>query len=192
MKTLIIFAHPKLDSFNGAILEAVIDELKVLQSEIRVRDLYRIGFQPVLDEDNYSEFYQTKIPADIVEEQSYLLWADQIILIFPTWWSGMPAILKGYIDRVFSNGFAFRMIKNGTEGLLKGKKGLIFQTTGQPEQKLKPSQLTMAMETAMDYGIFHACGIDTVSHQFLYGVTYSDQATRQRMLREIRDIIQIL
>ncbi|WP_164462102.1 NAD(P)H-dependent oxidoreductase [Bacillus sp. FJAT-42376] len=192
MKTLIIYAHPKLDSFNGAILEKVIAELKILQAEIRVRDLYRIGFQPVLDEDNYSEFYQTKAPADVIEEQSYLLWAEQIIFIFPTWWSGMPAILKGYIDRIFTNGFAFRMVKNGTEGLLKGKKGLIFQTTGQPEQKLKPSQLTMAMETAIDYGIFHICGIETVSHQFLYSVTFSDHETKKRMLEEIGDIIRIL
>ncbi|MGD6818973.1 NAD(P)H-dependent oxidoreductase [Metabacillus sp. 84] len=192
MKALIIFAHPKLDSFNGAILETVMDQLKMLQAEIVVRDLYRLNFQPVLMEDNYSEFFQTKVSPDIAEEQSYIQWAEQLIFIFPTWWAGMPAMLKGYIDRVFTNGFAFRMLKGGSEGLLKGKNGLIFQTTGQPEQNLKPSQLVMAMETAMDYGIFHLCGIEMVSHRFMYGVTFADQATKKRMLREVRDILQIL
>ncbi|MTH53459.1 flavodoxin family protein [Bacillus mangrovi] len=192
MKTLIIYAHPRQDSFCGQILEAVIEELKILKAEIRLRDLYRIQFQPVLHEDNYSEFFQTQVSEDILEEQSYLLWADTLVFIFPTWWCGMPAILKGYADRVLTNGFAFRTVKDGTEGLLNGKRGLVFQTTGQPEQALKPSQLSMAMEAVMDYGIFHMCGIETVTHQFLYAVNGANLETRKRMIKEVRGVIEVL
>lgn len=102
MNHLIIYAHPSTNSFSNAVL----DELKEcsMEKECRteVRDLYSIGFDPVLRAADFEGICGGQTPEDIRREESYIKWADLITFIYPIWWAGMPAILKGYIDRVFS------------------------------------------------------------------------------------------
>ncbi|WP_299092774.1 NAD(P)H-dependent oxidoreductase [uncultured Metabacillus sp.] len=192
MKTLIILAHPNEDSFNHAICSEVKEHLTKRNFEVKIRDLYKLKFDPLLTEDNHTEFYQTKLPKDILEEQNEITWAENLVFIFPTWWCGMPAILKGYIDRVFTNGFAFRFGKGEIDGLLKGKRAIILQTTSQTEEFMKPSQLVSSMETSMDVGIFDYCGINVITHKFLFSVPHVDKETREKMLKEIKGITEIL
>ncbi|MEJ1715164.1 NAD(P)H-dependent oxidoreductase, partial [Escherichia coli] len=78
--------------------------------EVEVRDLYEMQFQPTLGR---SEMIGG-IGEDVVVEQEYLKWADVITFIYPIWWTGLPAIMKGYIDRVFSYGFAYKYV-NGVQ-----------------------------------------------------------------------------
>ncbi|MRX74033.1 flavodoxin family protein [Bacillus lacus] len=187
MNILIVYAHPNKKSFNAALKEAVIEQLKELDYDVRVRDLYEIQFDPVLKEDNYTEFYQTNAPEDILYEQKEISWADVLIYIFPTWWTGMPAIMKGYFDKVFTNGFAFRFTEKGAVGLLDGKRALIFQTTGLSEEDLKPKQLIAAMETSFDLGILHYCGVNILTHKFYYSLPYLDQDSKKRVIQEVKD-----
>lgn len=130
MNTLIIYAHPTKESFNSSIKNQVIKVLDRKNHEIKIRDLYQLNFNPILTEDDFTSFSQNKVPEDVQAEQNAISWADHLVFIYPTWWIGMPAILKGYIDRVFTNGFAFRHTKDGSQGLLNGKKVIIIQTTG--------------------------------------------------------------
>lgn len=88
--------------------------------------MYELNFNPVLKDDGFTVKQTGKIPASVRIEQEHLLWAENILFIFPTWWGGMPAILKGYIDRVFTNGFAFESQAAGSKGLLKNRKAMIF------------------------------------------------------------------
>ncbi|UOK58567.1 NAD(P)H-dependent oxidoreductase [Bacillus sp. CMF21] len=192
MNILIIYAHPNPESFNAAICDAVEKEFTSKDFQVRKRDLYQMKFNPILTEDDYSSFYQDKVPADIQAEQSELIWANIFVFVFPTWWAGMPAILKGYFDRVFTNGFAFRYSDEGPEGLLKEKQALIFQTTGQPEKSLKPPQLTMAMQASFDVGIMNFCGIETLAHKFIYSVPYVDEETRKIMLNEVKEVVEMI
>ncbi|MFY4774094.1 NAD(P)H-dependent oxidoreductase [Metabacillus sp. RGM 3146] len=191
-KTLIIYAHPNERSFCAAIKESVIQVLRERKYDFYIRDLYALQFQPVLYEDNYLQFYQNKLPEDIAAEQEYLAWAEHIIFIYPTWWNSMPAILKGYIDRVFTNGFAFRFVNDKTEGLLEGKKAHVFQTTGHSQEFIATKQLVSAMYDTTDLGIFRFTGMETLTHKFFYSVPYVDKKAREIMLGEVKDIIQII
>ncbi|WP_243291908.1 NAD(P)H-dependent oxidoreductase [Bacillus sp. FJAT-47783] len=192
MKTLIIVAHPSPSSFNKSIVETCIQKLEEKNHEIRVRDLYEMSFNPVLKEDSFTVPQQEKAPSTVREEQEHINWAENLIFIFPTWWGGMPAILKGYFDRVFTNGFAFEFQDEGSEGLLTHKKALIFQTTANPKDKLKSLQLITAIETIIDVGILQFCGIETIAHKFFYSVPYIDDQSRKDMLKEVEDIIEML
>lgn len=189
MKTLIIYAHPNPKSFNAAIKETVEQELKSKNHEVRVRDLYQMNFNPILNADDFNHFFQNQIPSDIKAEQNEIEWADNLIFIYPTWWISMPAMLKGYIDRVFTNGFAFQVTENGAEGLLKGKKVIIFQTTGQPEENLKPYNLISSMEISMGSGTLAFCGIESITHKFFYAVPYITDDMRKSMLEEVKTIL---
>lgn len=192
MKTLIILAHPNPISFNKSIADTCIQNLEKKNHEIRVRDLYEMSFNPILKEDSFTVPQKEKVPATVREEQDHIKWAENLIFIFPTWWGGMPAILKGYFDRVFTNGFAFEFRDEGSEGLLANKKAFVFQTTANPKESLKPLQLISAIETIIDVGILQFCGIETIAHKFFYSVPYIDDKSRQDMLKEVGDIIEMI
>lgn len=192
MNTLIILAHPCEDSFNTAICNEIKDHLTSKNHEVKIRDLYKLKFDPVLTEDNHTNFYQTKLPKELHVEQNEITWAENLIFIFPTWWGGMPAIMKGYFDRVFTNGFAFRFSEKQVDGLLKDKKAVIFQTTSRTEEFMKPSQLVSSMETAMDVGIFEYCGMTVIAHKFFYSVPHVNKESRLTMLKEAKSVVDIL
>lgn len=192
MKTLIVYAHPNPKSFNAAIKETLVSELQAKGHEVKVRDLYAMNFNPVLNVDDFNHYAQKQIPADVKAEQDGITWADHVVFLYPTWWIGMPAILKGYIDRVFTNGFAFSYTENGAEGLLKGKKALVIQTTGQPLDLLKQYNLLSPMEVSVDHGILGFTGIEVITHQFFGGVPYSSDDDRKRMLEEVKGIAGML
>jgi NAD(P)H dehydrogenase (quinone) len=107
MKHLIIYSHPNSKSFCHAILDNVEEVLAAKKHDIVVRDLYALGFDPVLKAGDLADFQSGKIPADIKAEQNYIAWSDIMTIIHPVWWTGLPAMMKGYIDRVFSYGFQY-------------------------------------------------------------------------------------
>lgn len=112
-------SHSK--SFGKGILDEVVKASVDKGAEVRIKDLYELGVDPVLKPADFAALQNGKVSDDIAVEQEQIKWADVITFIYPVWWAGVPAILKGYVDRVFSNGFAFRNTTAGPEGLLKGK-----------------------------------------------------------------------
>ncbi|MEM6758202.1 MAG: NAD(P)H-dependent oxidoreductase [Pseudomonadota bacterium] len=121
MRALIIFCHPKEDSFNAAVLDTVTSHLTSAGVEYRLRDLYRSNFMPVLtahELDCYlDESRNTQPVAQDVED---VQWADALIFIYPTWWYGLPAMLKGWLDRVLVPGVAFVMPKGEGDNIRPG------------------------------------------------------------------------
>ncbi|PEZ06550.1 NAD(P)H dehydrogenase [Bacillus sp. AFS018417] len=192
MKHLIVYAHPNPQSFNHAILETFQGQLQEKGHEVRVRDLYAINFNPVLAADDFISFSQGNTPADIKAEQEHITWADVITFIYPVWWAGLPAILKGYVERVFSQGFAFTYGPNGVDKFLTGKKGVLLSTMGNSKENYDASGMFEAMKKTTDAGIFDFTGIETVEHAFYTSVPSVDNEVRTQYLEEVKKLVNRL
>ncbi len=189
MKYLIVYAHPNPKSFNHAILETISKELRKKKKEFTVRDLYRIGFNPVLSTKDLLAIQNGAAPKDIKKEQNYISKADTLIFIFPIWWSAMPAILKGYIDRVFSLGFAYDITEDAVVGLLKGKKVFLVSTTGASKQDNESMGAFKMMNMSMDMAIFQFSGMKVLGHKYFSSVPYVSQQDRKKMLKELKLLV---
>lgn len=181
MNILIIYAHPNHKSFNGAILKQVQDHLD-LKHTVKLLDLYAEKFNPVLYFDEDHRRRDMAVDPDTQTYRNLITWADKLIFIFPVWWSGMPAILKGFIDRVFASGFAYSYKKMGMAGHLNGKTAWIITTHN------TPGFLTPFVQ---DYGkvlkrqIFSMCGIKPCKLTSLAHLRGIDLKKRQKMLEKI-------
>lgn len=145
---LIVVAHPEPTSFNHAMAQAAADALRRAGHMVTVSDLYAEGFRAdigrhdmtsVADPDRFHvQAEQTEatrgaaFSADIAREHARLADADVVILQFPIWWGGVPAMMKGWIDRVFSYGFAYVDGRRFDTGLFKGRRAMVSVTTGGP------------------------------------------------------------
>lgn len=189
MKAVVVYTHPKAGSFNAAVLETVYGALKERGYEISVRDLYALDFDPVLKTTDLEATRTGEPSGDVRTEQAHIAAAELIVVIHPIWWTGLPARYKGYIDRVFSYGFAYRYDKTGLVPLLKGKKILIINTQGTPKDIYEASGMFEAMRMTTDGGIYGFCGLEVVGHLFLPAVTTVDAKVRQTYLEEVRQTV---
>lgn len=185
MKYAIVYAHPDPRSFNRALLEAVERRLRETGEQYVVRDLYALGFDPVLAREELAPDGANHPRGDVGREREYVAKADALVFIYPVWWFAMPAIMKGYIDRVFSEGFAFALEGGHFRGLLGGKKVFIINTTGSPGEILDRMGYEDAMRLMIDMGIFGFCGMEVVRHRYFYAVPEADEAARLIMLEEV-------
>jgi len=111
MRLLIIFCHPSRDSFGACVLERATQTLQARGHDLRIRDLYREGFDPVLSKADWTR-YTTDPEANIARVEDHvadLRWAEGLIVIYPTWYYGPPAVLKGWLDRVWLPGVTFEL-----------------------------------------------------------------------------------
>jgi NAD(P)H dehydrogenase (quinone) len=119
MRYLIIFAHPRPDSFSAALRHAVVDTLAGKGHQIDLLDLNDSGFDPVLSADARNTYFDPQRNcAGIEQHVARLKRAEAIVLIYPNWWFGFPAVLKGYFDRVWVPGVAFELGRFGLSGRL--------------------------------------------------------------------------
>jgi len=191
MKTLILYCHPNPGSFNHAILESLEAELKK-KHEVVLRDLYAMGFDPVLKQTDFEAQAKGSAPADVAEERKHVVWAELIVLVAPVWWAGFPALLKGYIDRVFAQGFAFEFTPLGPKGLLGGKKVLIIQTTASPESMFDHSGLRKSLDMILEDATFKFCGLEVAGHKYFFGVPTVSDKDRKAMLKEVKALVKAL
>lgn len=192
MKHVIVYAHPNPKSFNAAILDTTVTTLQGQGHEVTVRDLYQLQFDPVLKGSDFEALQAGKALPDIAAEQSAIAQADVVTFIYPIWWAGLPAMIKGYIDRVFSYGFAYAYQDGAPAGLLTGKKALIINTQGTPEPYYDASGMTQAMKQTTDTGILAFCGIESLGHIFFGGVPSVDDAARKGMLEDLAGKLKTL
>ena len=190
MKYLIIYAHPSPASFNHAILETVSGELSKHKKDFTVRDLYKLNFNPVLTEEDFAAIRNGKVKQDIMPEQDLIRAADTIILIFPIWWSSMPAMLKGYIDRVFTIKFAYDVTADGIAGLLQGKKVFLISTTGASKEDYDKVGAFEMMTSSIDMAIFQFCGMEVIGHKFFSAVPNISDQDRKQMLEDLKGIVR--
>ncbi|REE55469.1 NAD(P)H dehydrogenase (quinone) [Paenibacillus taihuensis] len=193
MKHLVVIAHPNPDSFNHAIAKRLTAALQEKGHEVAIRDLYSIGFEAVLSMKDFEALRAGDIPSDIRTEQQFISDADVLTWIYPIWWTGLPAILKGYVDRVFAYGYAYKYGDGGNiEKLLIGKKGFTVNTHGTPKDIYDSIGMLGALQKTSDTGIFDFCGIETVGHLFFGSVPQVDDAEREGMLKQVEDEVERL
>lgn len=185
MKVFIVYAHPEPASLNGSLKDHVVRELTALGHEVRVSDLCAMKFKAVADAEDFPSrdaterlvYHRASGDAyaagtqrdDVAQEQEKLLWADVVVLQFPLWWFSVPAILKGWIDRVFVHGLAIGVPKPGTkqwlrygEGKFAGRRGLLATTTGGREGQFSDRGIHGSIEALLfplNHGLFHYIGM---------------------------------
>jgi Putative NADPH-quinone reductase (modulator of drug activity B) len=162
--------------------------LKRQKKQYSVRDLYVTKWNPVLGGADFEIFQQKKAPEDIAREQQCIKEADVLIFIHPIWWFGMPAVLKGYIDRVFSYGFAYEVGASGVKGLLSDKKVVILNTTGGTEDSYLKNGFKDAVSKVFKNGIYEFCSMKVVLHKFFFAVPSITGEAREKMLAEIDEM----
>jgi len=167
MKHLIIYSHPNPKSLNSYLKNILVEHLEKQNHEVIVRDLYALKFNPVLSLDDMAEQRNGLVADDVKQEQEFISWADCITFIHPIWWTGLPAIMKGYIDRVFSYGFAYRYDQGIQKGLLTGKQTVIINTHGKSNDEYKAIGMDKALQLTSDKGIYTYSGLEVVEHFFL-------------------------
>ena len=187
MKNLIVYSHPNPASLNHAIKETFVEELKSKGHEVVERDLNAMKFNPILSAEDFAGIYSGNVPADIKKEQEYITWADVITFVYPVWWTGMPAILKGYIDRTFLYGFAYAIDENGMVKLLTGKKALAFSTHGQPKEAYD-GEYYNALGTTFDKGILGFTGIEVINHTYFPSAMQANEETVKGYLNTVKEI----
>lgn len=202
MNVLIVYAHPEPRSFNRALLTTAVRVLYEEGHSVEVSDLYAMGFNPVA---SGSDFIERRFPnalqydreqkqasqrqtfvSDIQTELDKLMRCDLLILQFPLWWFSVPAIMKGWIDRVFANGTVY-----GSGGMrfdqggLKGRKAMLSFTTGCFPEMMEPDGLLGQRDVILwhlHHGTFGYSGLQVLRPFVGWSIQYSDDAQRQTYL----------
>jgi NAD(P)H dehydrogenase (quinone) len=130
-RILVILGHPSHDSFCAAIAHSYLEGATVAGHDVQRMSLGDLRFDPVLH-NGYSTVQE--LEPDLVTAQSAITWAQHIVFVYPIWWGAMPAVLKGFIDRVFLPGFAFKFREGSVfwDRLLSGRSAHLFVTMNTP------------------------------------------------------------
>ncbi len=189
MKALMIFAHPGENSFHHAIMQRAAAACERRGIAVTLRNLYQLNFQPVFRAQDMQRIEAKQVSPDVAEEQQLVRECDLLVMSFPVWWWGPPAILKGWFDRVLTNGFAFRYTEKGPVGLLRGKQAALFTTTRESQQEMKADGYDWLITQQVAKGVLSFVGFDPVIHKNFAEVPYLSAAERERMLQEVEDTI---
>jgi NAD(P)H dehydrogenase (quinone) len=201
MHALIVLAHPEPRSFNAAMADAAARSLRAAGHTVATSDLYRMGFEPVSSRRNFTgvkdpaflklqveEMHASDVggfAADGVAEIAKVEAAELMIWQFPLWWFGLPAILKGWVDRVFAMG---RTYGNGhvyETGRFRGKRALLSVTTGGPQAAYQPGGFNGDLDAILkpiQRGMLNFTGFSVLPPQVNYGASRADDAARAAWL----------
>lgn len=213
MNILYVYAHPEPRSFNGALKDMAMVSLAKKGHSVKVSNLYAIKWKAVLDAQDFrmrQNPYQFNpaveqihgigtgsLAPDLQDEIAKVAWADLLIFQFPVWWSSMPAILKGWFDRVFVQGFVVDLEKGRVyeAGLLKGKKAMIVATTGSPEDLYRPGGIhgdLQAHLSIITHNIFEFVGMTALPSFIVFGAADMTREEGTRQLDRYRKFLEEL
>jgi NAD(P)H dehydrogenase (quinone) len=165
MKHLVVVAHPVENSFTMGLTRAYATELESLGHSQKTYDLYRMGFSPILAARELAPAgADHPASVDVAQAQDDLLAADVLTIVYPLWWLSMPAMMKGFIDRVFARGFAYDSRDGVVHGLLAGKKAILITLSGAPLPLLAKSGGWNAVQVLQDTHVFRSTGFDLLEH----------------------------
>jgi NAD(P)H dehydrogenase (quinone) len=151
-KHAVILCHPERDSFNGAVADAYCSAVEQIGHELCLRDLYRIGFDPVLKDKERPGEPGFEIHPDVAEELRLLSGATVFVLIYPIWFGTPPAMLKGYVERVFGSGFSHRDMRERRKNrLLTGGHLLSFTSSGNTKHWLEEQAQWLSLRGVFDH-----------------------------------------
>lgn len=170
MKHAIIIAHPGETSFTATMAQAYETAVRAKGHSVVIRDLYRMKFDPCLRECEIPWAPDFKAPQDVLDERSLLADVDVFAQFYPLWLNAPPAILKGYMERIFGMGFAYKRGRGGNEPLLTGRRLFSVSSSGAPMDWVVKTGAWQAMRTLFDSHFAAVCGLDVADHVHFGGV----------------------
>ncbi len=185
MKHLIVYADPNPNGFCHTIVKTLAERLEDSGKDVFLRNLYDLKFDPILSEADLLIISKDDHMADVKEEQELIQDASVITFVYPIWWLGPPAILKGYFDRVLAQGFAYSIGKEGLERGLVGKKAVIINTMGAKFENYEKNGMVEAMKKITDIGILEYTGLEVVEHKFFGEITTATDQLKATYLKEV-------
>ncbi|MFD2671721.1 NAD(P)H-dependent oxidoreductase [Marinicrinis sediminis] len=187
-RILIVNGHPYPDSYCTALTKAYAEGAATAahQPEVREIHLSQLDFEPNL---KYGFHQRMELEPDLIQAQADIRWADHIVFVYPVWWGTMPAILKGFIDRVFLPGFAFKYRENSAlwDKLLKGKSARMIVTMDTPPWYYK-WVYNSAGHQVMKRNILQFCGIKPVRVTQIGPVRPSSAKKRTTWLEQVKKL----
>ena len=171
MKHAIIIAHPKLESFTASVAQAYARACDAKGHALTVRDLYRMGFDPCLKPSELPFEPSFRPGSDVAAERTILQDCDVFAFFYPLWLNAPPAILKGYLERVFGYGFAYGAGGRSYNPLLAGRKLISFSSSGAPLDWLEQTGSLGAVRTLFDQYFAKLCGMTVLDHVHVGNVT---------------------
>lgn len=203
MNVLIVYAHPQPRSLNGALRDFAVRRLEAAGHRVQVSDLYAMQWKATLDEhdaperdprepfhaslDSKRAFAEGTQSADIAREQEKLRWADTVIFQFPMWWFSMPAIMKGWFDRVYAYGFAYGVGEHSDthwgdrygEGSMSGKRAMLVVTTGGWDSHYSARGINGPIDDLLfpiQHGVLHYPGFSVLPPVVVHRTSRMDEA----------------
>ena len=201
MKVLVVHAHPEPTSFTAALKDRAVDTLGRAGHDVVVSDLNAEGFDPVAGRhdfvtvaDEQRFHYQSEqahaaaldgFADDVRREQERVSQADAFVFTFPIWWGGVPAILKGWFDRVLAYGFAYEDGRRYETGFFRGRAGVLAMTTGGTEKRFSPGGAYGSIEQVLwptQHCMVEYLGLATAEPFVAYAAPRVDDARRAEYL----------
>lgn len=201
MKAFIVYWHPEPRSFNGAMFRAACDTLVAAGHELKTSDLHAMRFDPVSGRHNFTTVKDADylklqgeemlasesggFAADVEAEIAKIEWCDLMIWQFPLWWFGLPASLKGWVDRVFAMGRTYGGGRIYQSGVFRGKRAMLSLTTGGPKEAYLKGGFNGdidAMLRPVHRGMLQFIGFDVLAPQIVYGPVRMDDEQRKQAL----------
>jgi NAD(P)H dehydrogenase (quinone) len=219
MKVLLVFAHPESRSLNGALRDVAIQELTAQGHEVQLSDLYAERWKCEVDRSDFpalapdarlrpvaasaAALEAGALTDDVRAEIEKLLWADTLILQFPLWWFAMPAILKGWVDRVFAYGFAYGVGEHSDkrwgdrygEGTLAGKRAMLIVTAGGWEEHYSARGVNGPIDDLLfpiNHGILYYPGYDVLPPFVAYRIDRFNEADFEPLAEGLRERMRTL
>jgi len=190
MQHALIVAHPNPKSFVASLAVAYGEAAENLGHKTIMRDLYGMGFDPCLKADEIPTAAGYAPRPDVVGERVILRDIDVFALFYPFWLNAPPAMLKGYLDRVFGMGFAYGKGNSGNEPLLRGRKLISFTASGAPTEWVMKTGAWEAVRTLFDEHVAAVCGLQIADHVHFGGIVpgiRSDVVLRHQ--QSVRDVV---
>ena len=183
-KILVVYAHPNPDSYNSAIKNQVVQTLTDAGHQVNVLDLYQEGFEARMNHAERLRYMTENNTAGLEQEVCRLRWADSLVLVYPTWWMGPPAILKGWLDRVWLPGIAAKFDTGVVApGLTRIQRVVVITTQGSSWWRMKiignppRKMMRLSLWSCTHFKHFHWLA--------LYRMDKSTQQDRERFLEKL-------
>jgi NAD(P)H dehydrogenase (quinone) len=188
MHLLVVYAHPLRQSYTGAVLDSFLGGFAEAGSHTaEIADLYREGLEARFQPEDYAQFRGDAMPEEIRREQARVERAEALAFVFPVWWWSFPAILKGWFERVFSEGWAYQFEPGLSRGRLRDRPTLLLGVGGSRQSTYRKYGYDEAMRIQIDVGLLGYCGLRDVETHLFYDVEQSPE-NRRRYLAEAADI----
>lgn len=192
MRLHLVFCHPSHRSFSYEVLDAFRQGLAAAGHTHTLTDLYAIGFEALLDEAEYLR--ETSLapaappPPDVRAEQALVDAADALVFVFPLWWSDVPAMLKGWFDRVLTNGWAYSYVGDDRISRILPDRALLLCAAGHTRQHLEDTGVIAAMRRILVEDRLVGVGVTDVDLEILGGMMPGDDSHRAGHLELVREL----